>query len=296
MDSSTVGVTADSPSTQLASMNGRLVTGSSGGPPVAARSVRSSPLTIVGMVSAATAVFVGLVYAAGIVETVARLNDSGLSVRDALPLVPLQTLLTRGMGVMLVGGIALVLFVASLWSYVPRTWPRPGRVVVPRLRSVKRSAPPSGARARFSTWWKGRGAIVVLSLAIWVPASVSTDPLASLRYVIPFMGGVFVSRVLIRNGRRDALISAGLVVVAWAAINTAHSYLYAVPLPDVQLELRASPTVVKGTLIAHDSQTWYLTNQPGQVIALNSELVKQATITSAKPPKGRTLWELLGIA
>src|SRR5262245_38189935 len=79
----------------------------------------SSAATIVSTAAAASAVVLGVLYSVGAVLVAGALRETGVSVRDVLPLIPLPQMLGRGMSVLLGSAgtslIALVIFGGAVW-------------------------------------------------------------------------------------------------------------------------------------------------------------------------------------
>jgi hypothetical protein len=173
------------------------------------------------------------------------------------------------------------LFLVGVWAYTP-TIPKTSRII--RLRP-RPQLPPS------SVFTAG---LVITYLLLWLIARGVYDPLAGLRYALAFIAGRIVGGLWAQQRRADAVIAIIIVIFVWLALYALHEYVYAAPLPDAQLELRDQPVIIEGELVGRDGGTWFITNQPEQVIALDSDVLKQVTVTSPEPTAPRTTWDLIG--
>lgn len=76
-------------------------------------------MDMIGALPAATAVFLGLFYSLGLMRTTAQLLGAGVPVEQALPMIPLQDHLTRGLGAVFSSAWLGLGFAVLLLAFVP---------------------------------------------------------------------------------------------------------------------------------------------------------------------------------
>jgi hypothetical protein len=222
---------------------------------------------VVALLSAGAVLYVGLVYAMGVANFAAQLNGAKLSVRETLPLVPLQTLFTRGMAEMIWVTLVLLLFLLCV-------------LVVPMLTRHKATHVP------------GSGVFFPVFLASFLVISFrSYDPIEGFRWLMLITFAMVFSYFLAVDRAREALIALAIAYSASLGFSLLHVYVYPKPLPLVVLETSTGGEI-RGGFITRNGSTWYLTRDR-EVISIESSRVVRGTIKSREPKEPRTAGEIV---
>jgi hypothetical protein len=230
---------------------------------------------------AAAALGLVVLYACGVLLEATRLHGAHVNVRDTLPLIPLPSLLTLGIGVMTtaIGFLAAFAVFFGLLGWV--AWREAKRP------PVKRGGERSGRHAL----WLVLFAVLFLAVIV-VQLILTATPPELLGGLLLALGGMATGVAAGRRRPRAALQCLVVTYLALIAVGLLKAYVYPAPLPKVRLVgNNGSPT--SGRLIVHTDGLWYVVPAHQRVVALPDAHVARAEIILQKPEHHRTTGQLL---
>jgi hypothetical protein len=232
----------------------------------AIRSFASVAATLPGL----AALLLGLLYALGALLEMADLRGAGLRVGDSLPLLPVTDLLSRGIGVAVGAGVALLGLAGFALSY-RRYYDAPAESTIEMV------------------WWFA---------GMWLVAVALTLAIYFLPLVlgVGILLGVAVCMVLdMRSsnpGGKELACAFAVVVLAFAV----HAVVAPRPLPGTNVRLKTGGTV-SGSLITSANNRWALEAPRGRIRVIADDEVRAVQITSRMPARlHRALRNVLGLA
>lgn len=229
----------------------------------------------------------GLLYAAGAIIKSGQLRDADLSVRDTLPLIPLEQILAVGIGTLVTSLLWVLLFALALLVFVgtSTTGPKP-----PVLLSLK-------SRKAILSW----KSFVILSrialVAVIVNAFYSYAFFSAVALAAAVLLGYAVERFGAPRGRRYVVyvVMAYFFIVLMA--RTADAYISPTPLPNVTLTMRSSgesqPKYVQGTLIVNAGGVWYVSLRKQTYRGIPASRVMTAVVRSRSKREPRPVLKIL---
>jgi hypothetical protein len=199
------------------------------------------------------ALFLGGLYALGAMLTMADLRGAGLRVRDALPMIPLEELLSRGIGIAVAAGVALLALMAfaACWQ---------------GFYSAE-----SGSRPQ-ALWWVAGNVLLYCSLAL---ALYALPVVLGAALVLAYLA-LFVFNTWLPTNPRLDLAVAYVVVLAGFAL---HAFVAPRPLPVASLKLEGG-TAVSGPLVSMSGGRWRVEHDRGGIEVVSDDQVVSARITS----------------
>jgi hypothetical protein len=224
------------------------------------------------------AVGLGVIYVVGALLLIGQLSEEQVSMLDALPLVPIEQILARGIGVS--AQICLLL------GFVSIAFPAVGYF-------LDRMLPKEPALLRTDPLGRHLLRLTVLSLGLLV---LFTPPRMILPLAVACLGGV---AAIVGMRRSDYGIAvARLVGCVVFVLGFSLTIILTVPvrLPEASLTLveSAPDRVVRdGALISRTDSTWYLATSDESITAVSSAFVVEGEITQSENSYGQTLAALL---
>jgi hypothetical protein len=280
---------------------------------------RARPQITAAAVPVIFASVLGFLYFIGAFLKTAELHGAGISVRDALPLVPIPYLLARGIGAILssfviwlvvllyAGAIYLLMHrvelrldrrrgayaeelgrAQSLMESLRRLKPDEGdlvartraRIIVQQLRALGRELQPPSGRLLLAFSF----AMSLLTLATFA----TLPPLMAAGMIVATFAAVFL-RGRMSRGRR-LLLLFGISGVAFLI----NFFVEPQPLPKVTLTTNGRASVT-GRLITSTADTWYLTGLRHSIIAVPSDRVRHAGVAHQPQRHWENGLQLIGV-
>jgi hypothetical protein len=220
-----------------------------------------------------TALVLGGVYGYGALKKATELRGAHQTVRDTLPLVPLEQLLVTGITAAL--GIAAVLIFGLLLALVIAEW----QVRREETPTERPEGDGDGFWSRASSY-----APVVLGLSILIVLLIGTVAAYLLVAQVTLITW-FSSTAHLR--RRMYL--AGVVTVGVATLLVLN-YLDPDPLPKASITTERGDHV-GGSLIAATGDTWYVAIADQHFVAVRADEVRKATVESLKDEDEESVFE-----
>jgi hypothetical protein len=221
------------------------------------------PLEVVGLFPVVAVVVVGALYAMGFIVRGARLADAGISVGDALPLIPLEQLLAEGVSVVLPSlGLLAILGIAAL----------PPVIAISRLPPATDLPTPTRGGAAAAQW----------ALAVpFVIVAVFVTPIQAV--CVGLIGAYAIDGIgrYVRATDRDRVvrvIGVTFVIVSYAltaGATIADRITAPEPLPIVEVTpIRGNG--IRGELIASSGTVFYLKAANHTIAAVPNQRVDRA--------------------
>ena len=220
----------------------------------------------------------GLLYSAGAIVKSGQLRSAHVSVRDTLPLVPLEQILALGIGIIVTSIVTVFVFALVLWVYVGWWTPEPPAIRVsaplfPLVRALR--------------------CLLAVAFIVWIFFTI--PPLGALSVTAALFLGGGVRRIYGRGRRYVAYVVLGYLAFI-LVLNAANGYIYPKPLPEVELRLKNQATPVVGTMLLTTGTTWYFTQHAQTFRAISAEKVAVAIVRSRSRrheprPMLRVLWD-----
>jgi hypothetical protein len=230
-----------------------------------------------------------LIYILGAIVAGSEFEGTGVDARDAVPLLSLEQILARGIGVLvrpnaLLAMLAIFLGLAALSPSLVR----PSRPKLNRESNVRNS----------------RSGFALLLGCLSIVGGFLMTPMNQLPgLLVTLLGFTLASAVLYAHGsdewkyRRSASLVAALIALCLGLGVTA--FTDPTPAAEVAVERTRDQPSARGVLITHSSATWYVfEDSGGQIRAYPDRSVKSATIfkrPSGNSNDGKTLakyiWE-----
>ncbi|HEX8054324.1 MAG TPA: hypothetical protein VF517_15150 [Thermoleophilaceae bacterium] len=214
----------------------------------------------VGTLPAYLGMSLAAIYALGALEARGQLSESGVRTLDALPVIPVEQLLARGIWAV-TEPLPLVLAVVLVTQGLA--------ALFFRVREYR------GREDTTAGLLKGMAlaiALLAIALAMMPPAMIPRVLFAGVGY-----GGVALVLGLRHDWRPESLrfvaVTGSVFAVIFAMTGT---YFAPDPLPDASIQTESS--VVRGRLIAATDATWYLADR-GRVRAIPANHVRSAEVT-----------------
>ncbi len=202
-----------------------------------------------------------VLYTLGAVLLSGELRGADLRISDALPLIPLEQVLARGIGTAVVVGLATPLFVLVFLAVEGLS--RRARAQ-PRASAVE-------ADESSNVWLVGRLVGYPISLA-----SPLLLPLVSIAVVVcGVLALLLVESLWEATISARSLFAAGAATVAFSLL--ASGFFNPPPLADVSIE-REHGTAAGGKLVAATGDSWYVAAGKGRIRAIPADQVRVATI------------------
>lgn len=246
------------------------------------------------------AISLGLIYAVGALSIYGQLKGEHLNALQATGLVPIDQILSRGVGRMAsqFGQAAFTLLVVLALV---------GVVALPVDETSSRSTgeDESQKRTGFLSWparlYERPKIVLSFIVLIFALMLIGMPMREALVFIITFglAGAAFglAWRLTGERGehgpRRIGLVyaAAGLTVIV--ASNVAQSFLRPTPLPHVRLVTIEGQTL-EGGLIAEADSSWFLAEANHSVLAVNARRIRQSYVTYPhRPPEQSALDWLL---
>jgi hypothetical protein len=266
--------------------------------------------------AALSALVVGILYTLGAVLVAGSLRDTGIPVRDALPLVPLPQLLGRGMSVLLSSlGIALMLLVSAVYLYAWGHWSdrlaeRRSKSLSKLYADVKEVEEQIGTLPEEASHERDRLLVEMSSLRSMLGKSELTlrrvEKAAAALYAVAILPVMAFSDPVGAGfaGASLAFLSLGMLGVIrrrsaaplalgalWLGVLLS-AYYYPQQLPKV--EVRTTGGIVRGTLITQTGAAFYVVvPKQRQFAAIPVAKVNRALISPAEPRGAPRLYSLV---
>jgi hypothetical protein len=173
-------------------------------------------------------VFVGLLYAVGALLSAAKFRAAGLSIRDTLPLLPLETILATGIGTL----IASALLVCA--------WIGLGIGVGLAARRLRDGA-------------AERAALIAGLCLLGVALVLLLTPVL----IVTFAAIATIVYLGLRGGRSIALVFTVSFGIAIAGL-VIGAFVYPAPLPVAHVTADRDTAPLTGDFVAQDGGVWYV--------------------------------------
>jgi hypothetical protein len=209
------------------------------------------------------ALSLAVIYLFGAIDLIGQLLYAGIRPSDALPVIPIEQILARGI---VVGAEALLLLVAVILIVAM------GEVVV----DLSLSSGNRGAHARnsspFALTRENAPALVmgVGFIAMFMP------PPVLLQMIPPLVVLSLVTLLMAEQKRYRRLSTAALAVVVTLVLST--SFVFPDPLPKIELQGNTGP-IASGTLVTSTGSAWYIA-EGSELVSIPLEKVTEARAKS----------------
>jgi hypothetical protein len=239
------------------------------------------------MIPGVAAVILGLLYTTGALLKTAQLRGAGVSVTDALPLVPLQQLLSLGIGTLVhtFWTALITLGVFGVFAFALRRRPidhLPG-IVMPRRRPRRVAPTPS--------WLRRHALNVIVYSGAFFLYGIDASPLSSLRLTISSISGGLVADEMAGQRRRSRVFTVVAVTyLSGVTLNIADNYVTPTPLP--LTTVRTDQGLYAGELVVA-ADTWQIAVLNMTMRSVPSTGIQEAVICSRERPEPRTVWQFL---
>jgi hypothetical protein len=231
------------------------------------------PRDLLVVVPGLAAVGLGLLYGTGAVIKSGQLRGSDLSVRDTLPLIPLEQILAVGIGTLVTSLLVVALFGALLWIYLDQRWWL-DEADETKMRQMQKRRP------RFWKWYSRIFLFVFLPFAFFL--QFYTSPFfVAIPVAAAVLLGVAVRRYRSR-GRRHVLYVLFAYFLIVIAARAGDAYVSPAPLPVASLHLHGRANPITGALVVKAGDTWYLSLHEGTYRAIPASRVATAVVRSRK--------------
>jgi hypothetical protein len=220
-----------------------------------------------------------LVYVLGALVTGSAFEGAGIDPRDAVPLLSLEQVLARGIGVLVAPSTFLLLLafaVSVLNGYALGRWR--GKLLTQGGRPR-----PSDSRSEKKALV---GAFAVTGCVILFIVPLNQLPGLAIA-LVAFMIATFIT-AFGPDGRRSGKMTSTAVVVIGIVLGLmVNAYTDPTPSAKVELEVRGRSEPVAGILVTHSNSTWYVFSEVTEKIsAYSDDTVAVATID--KRPSGES--------
>jgi hypothetical protein len=211
-----------------------------------------------------------LVYILGAIATGSEFEGAGVDPADAVPLLSIEQLLARGIGVLVqpfglfMMGYALLLLFATIF------------VVVLNERRERSPSPQRRASSRLQRALR----IQAYALSAMIIVGFIVAPVERLAGLVPFVAVPIVSYGVSRSESPRKWIAAVFVVMLISVVFGLglSAFVDPSPLPEVKLKLTSSQQI-RGTYLTHSDSTWYVFDGASKsTLAFPDNRVKKATI------------------
>lgn len=240
---------------------------------------------------AAVAFGLALIYILGAIAAGSEFDGAGVDPRDAVPLLSLQQILARGIGLLIRPStmLSLLLFVLGLGALLAG---------VDRVEALKRElqnrAPGAGGQGANRSRNRVRGrpkaaiasglvgaAMMLIGLFIF---PLNQLPGALGMVLILSLAGIFYERAPAGRRPHSGFLVGALVLALVVALGVT-AYTDPTPTPRVAVHRVNGRTTVRGSLITHNDSTWYLfEHDTNEIRALPDTVVDSTTVF--KRPSG----------
>lgn len=261
-----------------------------------------------------------MLYAVGALLKAAQLEGAGLSISDTLSLLPLETILGAGIGVVIRSAVLLIgIALVVLCGVVLMRWvfARIDRRVVARDKKIndlrRRVDALDQGRSDFSVeanrlaediqrqkrqdGIRSRASKILFALGVVVSAGTLLifTPVVAVAYAVSILGIAILAALKV-SLRRVAPLYIGTQYIVLLAAYVVSAFIYPTPLPQASIKMRNH--VVSGELVAVTSTAWYLANSY-RIEAIPVERIDRAAFVSRYRPRpasvGTHLLQSLGI-
>lgn len=247
-------------------------------------------------VPAILAVALGLVYGTGAVSIYGQIKDAGINGVQAMAVVPLDQILSRGIGRMVSQFGQAVVMVALLAASVYFGYLGRGDADTAAESRDESAERPSRVQRFFDspkTW-------ATITVAVFGLLLLGLPMKESLSYILSafLSAGVFISMWRLTGARREhgprritfVYVVTGLTFLA--SYSFASAFLRPSPLPHVRISTQTGE--VKGGLIAQDGGSWYIVQDNHSVLAITTRRTRRAYVTypSRTPEQSVIDWVL----
>lgn len=215
------------------------------------------------------ALAVAALYSVGALLTAAGLRGAGLSVRDTLPLVPLEKILARGIST-LIGSVLLLAALVLL-----------GVLIVSAVSALRRRE-----------WSLTAGRIgTAAGMVVLVVGLAFTSPVLACALILTLAIGVIGARRF-SDLPRVWVWAAQYLVVLGGLI--ASAYVYPQPLPSARVAVAEGATPVVGDLVTTTDFSWYVAGFDGDTVrAIPAPDIEEAEFVSREREDPPMLKDLL---
>lgn len=245
----------------------------------------SRGLQVLAAIPGLAALGAAALYASGAFQEAAELRGAGLVVRDALPLIPLEDLLARGIQT----ALRAALFVGLSGAVVAVAL---SKVTQLRPRALREFWTPRTARLGRTTHLPARAYIFFLPTLVLIAVSPPAIGASGVIMGIVNIYGLTQSRRRAPNqtGRVATVTIAAMFAVAVAGL-IAQAGVAPSPLALVTLHT-VDRGRIAGGLIAVSDNTWYVRTAERRIDGVPLRSVGSLTIASPRPARGKSILEL----
>lgn len=270
-------------------------------------------------IPAIAALSLGALYAGGALVKAAQLQGAGLPIRETLPLLPLETILGAGIGILMQSLVSLLILVvfgvgsvfvaqrllANLERWKKIMTARQQRREEKLEKDLERghldsvNAQLERERIRSSRQLRLLWGVLIVTVLSMIGTALLVNPVIFVTFFVTVVVAGALWWVVIKGHlpiRYLPYAAAGQYVLLLAAYVVV-AFVYPTPLPKADVHL-ANGKAISGQLVVATGNTWYLTRK-GHIIALPLATVERGKITPESEPRpastGTRLLDLLGI-
>jgi hypothetical protein len=242
-------------------------------------------------------------YALGALTRTTQLMGAHVTVRDTLPIVPLQQLLATGIGtvisslvnvpIVLFTGLFLALSSATRRGTTEDADAEPRSTLSPEAIEKARVLTAAGRdreadrviiRAVILDDWKSMlSSFVVGAASVFVAYPPATAATVMVLVGLVVLAIAFFPREMARRGGLGVLAVAGAAFAI--SVTVVNAYIYPQPLADIVLVRSGGLPDVRGKLVVDTGASWYVRDSPNHVRAVPASKVVDARVRSHGRPR-----------